>query len=115
MQTEDGQISEPYSLSAGLDYPGIGPLPAHLFKSGRAVFEYVTDEQALKAAFLLARKEGIICALETAHALAIFEKKKFKKDDVVVVCLSGRGDKDLDTYMKHLDEYAIDSKKEKSQ
>jgi tryptophan synthase beta chain len=106
MQTEDGQISEPYSLSAGLDYPGIGPLPAHLFKSGRAVFEYVTDEQALQAAFLLAKKEGIICALETAHALALFDKWKFKKDEVVVVCLSGRGDKDLDTYMKHLDEYA---------
>jgi tryptophan synthase beta chain len=105
MQTTDGQISEPYSLSAGLDYPGIGPLPAHLFTSGRATFEYVNDDEALQAAFLLARKEGIICALETAHALAAMEKQKFREEDVVVICLSGRGDKDLDTYMKHLGEY----------
>lgn len=105
MQTEDGQISEPYSLSAGLDYPGIGPLLAHLFISKRASFEYVTDDEALKAAFFLAKQEGIICALETAHAFAVLEKKKFRKEDVVVICLSGRGDKDLDTYMKHLDKY----------
>jgi tryptophan synthase beta chain len=105
MQTEDGQISEPYSLSAGLDYPGIGPLLAHLFTSHRAQFKYVTDDEALKAAFLLAKQEGIICALETAHALAALEKMNFKKEDVVVISLSGRGDKDLDTYMKHIDEY----------
>ncbi|MBL0309815.1 MAG: tryptophan synthase subunit beta [Bacteroidetes bacterium] len=105
MQTEDGQIAEPYSLSAGLDYPGIGPLLAHLFTSKRAAFEYVTDEEALKAGFFLAKQEGIICALETAHALAVLEKKKFGKEEVVVICLSGRGDKDLDTYMKHLDTY----------
>ena len=106
LQTEDGQISEPYSLSAGLDYPGIGPLLAHLFTSGRAQFQYVEDDDALRAAFFLARQEGIICALETAHALAALEKMKFKKEDVVVICLSGRGDKDMDTYMKHLDEYS---------
>ncbi len=106
MQTEDGQISEPYSLSAGLDYPGIGPLQAHLFTGGRAQFEYVTDNEALAAAFLLAKTEGIICALETAHALAALEKIRFKEEDVVVICLSGRGDKDLDTYMKHMSEYA---------
>lgn len=102
MQTPDGQIEEPYSLSAGLDYPGIGPLHAHLFESKRAQFKYVTDTQALEAAFFLARHEGIICALETAHALAALEQLSFKKTDVVVICLSGRGDKDLETYMKHL-------------
>lgn len=103
MQTEDGQIQEPYSLSAGLDYPGIGPLHAHLFESKRAIFQYVTDEEALQAAFLLTKQEGIIPALESAHAVAALEKMKFKKDDTVVVCLSGRGDKDLEIYMKHMD------------
>ncbi|MES2619605.1 MAG: tryptophan synthase subunit beta [Bacteroidota bacterium] len=102
MQTADGQIEEPYSLSAGLDYPGIGPLHAHLFQSGRAQFKYVTDEQALQAAFFLAKHEGIICALETAHAVAALEQISFGKNDTVVICLSGRGDKDLETYMKHL-------------
>ncbi len=101
MQTSDGQIQEPYSLSAGLDYPGIGPLHAHLFESKRAMFQYVTDEEALQAAFLLTKQEGIIPALESAHALAALEKMKFKRDEVVTVCLSGRGDKDLDTYMKY--------------
>lgn len=105
MQTDDGQISEPYSLSAGLDYPGIGPLLAHLFTTKRAEFEYITDAEALKAAFFLAKKEGIICALETAHAFAVLEKRKWKKEEMIVICLSGRGDKDLDTYMKHLEEY----------
>jgi len=103
MQTPDGQITEPYSISAGLDYPGIGPLLAHLFTSKRAEFEYVTDHEALNAAFLLARDEGIICALESAHAIAALEKRKFKKEDVVAICLSGRGDKDLDTYMNFLE------------
>lgn len=103
MQTADGQITEPYSLSAGLDYPGIGPLHAHLFESGRAVFKYVTDREALDAAFMLAKKEGIICALETAHAIAALDQFSFKPDEVVTICLSGRGDKDLETYMKELD------------
>ncbi len=102
MQTADGQIEEPYSLSAGLDYPGIGPLHAHLFQSGRAQFKYVTDDKALQAAFFLAKNEGIICALETAHALAALEQVNFRKTNVVVICLSGRGDKDLEAYMKHL-------------
>jgi tryptophan synthase beta chain len=102
MQTTDGQVVEPHSISAGLDYPGIGPLHAHLFMTGRANFYNVTDEEALKAAFLLARLEGIIPALESAHALAILEKIRFAKEDNVVICLSGRGDKDLDTYMKSM-------------
>ncbi|MEO5946799.1 MAG: tryptophan synthase subunit beta [Chitinophagaceae bacterium] len=102
MQTEDGQVVEPHSISAGLDYPGIGPLHAHLFKSGRATFLSATDEEALQAAFELARLEGIIPALETAHALAALKQMKFKKEDVVVICLSGRGDKDLATYMSKL-------------
>jgi tryptophan synthase beta chain len=100
MQTTDGQVIEPHSISAGLDYPGIGPLHAHLFMSGRTSFYSVKDEEALKAAFLLARLEGIIPALESAHAIAILEKIRFAKEDNVVICLSGRGDKDLDTYMR---------------
>ena len=102
MQTDDGQVIEPHSISAGLDYPGIGPLHAHLFKSGRAVFMSATDEEAVKAAFEVSRTEGIIPALETAHAFHVLNEIKFKKDDVVVICLSGRGDKDLATYMKYL-------------
>lgn len=102
MQTEDGQIIEPHSISAGLDYPGVGPIHAHLFKTGRGIYLNATDEEALEAAYDLSRLEGIIPALETAHALAKLKEVPFKKDDVVVVCLSGRGDKDLDTYIKHL-------------
>lgn len=102
MQTEDGQVVEPHSISAGLDYPGIGPLHAHLYESGRAVFMSATDNKALDAAFELSKLEGIIPALETAHALHALKMINFKKTDVVVVCLSGRGDKDLDTYMNHL-------------
>ncbi len=102
MQTEDGQVVEPHSISAGLDYPGIGPLHAHLFKSGRGTFLSATDDEALAAAFELAKLEGIIPALETAHALSALKQMKFKKEDVVVICLSGRGDKDLSTYMKNL-------------
>ena len=102
MQTEDGQVTEPHSISAGLDYPGIGPLHAHLYESGRGIFMSATDEEALQAAFELSKLEGIIPALETAHALFVLNKIELKKEDVVVVCLSGRGDKDLDTYMKHL-------------
>ncbi len=102
MQTEDGQIVEPYSISAGLDYPGIGPLHAHLISTGRAEAVSITDEEALEAAFELARTEGIIPALETAHAFYALNKIKFKHSDVIVVNLSGRGDKDLATYMKML-------------
>jgi tryptophan synthase beta chain len=102
MQTADGQVVEPHSISAGLDYPGIGPLHAHLYESGRGTFMSATDKEALSSAFELSKLEGIIPALETAHALFILNKMEFKKDDVVVVCLSGRGDKDLDTYMKYI-------------
>ncbi len=102
MQTEDGQVVEPHSISAGLDYPGIGPLHAHLFTSGRGTFMSATDEEALKAAFDISRTEGIIPALETAHAFHVLNEMTFKKDDVVVICLSGRGDKDLATYMNYL-------------
>jgi len=101
MQTEDGQITEPYSISAGLDYPGIGPMHANLFRSGRAEFISVTDADAMKAGQELAKLEGIIPAIETSHALAIFEDRKFQKDDVVVLNLSGRGDKDLSTYIDY--------------
>lgn len=104
MQTEDGQVVEPHSISAGLDYPGIGPLHANLFKSGRAKFLNATDDEALVAAFELTKLEGIIPALESAHALAALKQMKFKKDDVVVICLSGRGDKDLATYMRKMEE-----------
>ena len=98
MQTADGQVVEPHSISAGLDYPGIGPLHAHLFETGRAKFMSATDEEALEAAFELCKMEGIIPALESAHALYALNKIEFRKEDVVVVCLSGRGDKDLGTY-----------------
>ncbi len=103
MQDRDGQIQEPYSISAGLDYPGVGPLHAWLARSGRAEVLTATDEEALRAALLLTRKEGIIPALESAHALAVLEKLSFKKDEVVVVNLSGRGDKDMETYIAYLD------------
>lgn len=104
MQTPDGQIIEPYSISAGLDYPGIGPLHAHLIDSGRAEAISITDEEALKSAFFLSRKEGIIPALETAHAFAALDYLEYNSDDVFVVCLSGRGDKDLSTYIKHFEQ-----------
>ena len=100
MQTADGQITEPYSISAGLDYPGIGPMHAHLFDSGRADFISITDEDAMKAGRKLAELEGIIPAIETAHAFAVFEQRRFDNTDVVVVNLSGRGDKDLETYIE---------------
>lgn len=102
MQTKDGQVVEPHSISAGLDYPGIGPLHAYLFKSGRGTFTSATDEEALEWASHLSKIEGIIPALETAHAFAILPKMNFKPTDVVVVCLSGRGDKDLATYMSNI-------------
>ncbi len=106
MQTEDGQIIEPYSISAGLDYPGTGPMHCNLFETGRAQVLPANDDEALRAAFELTRMEGIIPALESAHALAILPKvaNQFKKDDVVVLTVSGRGDKDLDTYLAHASE-----------
>lgn len=101
MQTEDGQVIEPYSVSAGLDYPGIGPQHAHLFKTLRGEYVSVTDDESLQAGLLLTQLEGIIPAIESAHALAYLEKMKFTGKENVVVCLSGRGDKDMDTYMKY--------------
>lgn len=103
MQTKDGQIVEPHSISAGLDYPGIGPLHAHLIASGRAKSIAITDQEALVATQQLAQLEGIIPALESAHALAVLEHQKFDKDQVVVINLSGRGDKDLGTLMEALE------------
>ena len=102
MQTSDGQVVEPHSISAGLDYPGIGPLHAYLYESKRGTFLSATDEEALESAFHLSKIEGIIPALETAHAFSVLPKMNLKASDVVVVCLSGRGDKDLATYMEHL-------------
>ncbi|KAA8484428.1 tryptophan synthase subunit beta [Arcticibacter tournemirensis] len=101
MQTEDGQVVEPYSISAGLDYPGIGPQHAHLYASKRAEYVSITDDEAMQAGLQLAKLEGIIPAIESAHAFAYLDKMKFEGNETVVVCLSGRGDKDLDTYMKY--------------
>ena len=100
MQTEDGQVVEPYSISAGLDYPGIGPMHAHLFEVGRVQFMSATDDEAMEAGIELSRTEGIIPAIETAHAVSVLKKLEFDHDDVVVINLSGRGDKDLETYIK---------------
>ena len=105
MQTEDGQITEPYSVSAGLDYPGIGPIHAHLVETGRAQVVAITDDEALRAAYELTHREGIIPALESAHALAALEKVTFAPGELVVLTLSGRGDKDLETYFKYEDKY----------
>jgi len=105
MQNDDGQILEPYSISAGLDYPGIGPIHSFLHKIGRIIVVNATDDEALKAGFLLTRLEGIIPALESAHALAALEKFKFLPSNIVVVNVSGRGDKDMSTYIKHMDKY----------
>ncbi|MCJ8153830.1 tryptophan synthase subunit beta [Chryseobacterium sp. SSA4.19] len=102
MQTKDGQIIEPHSISAGLDYPGIGPFHANLFKEKRAAFFSINDDEALTAAFGLTKSEGIIPALESAHSLAVLDKKKFNENDIVVICLSGRGDKDMEMYLKNL-------------
>jgi len=103
IQNSDGQITEPHSISAGLDYPGVGPFHAHLAESKRAEYVSATDAEALEAGFLLTRLEGIIPALESAHALAHLEKMALKPEDIVVVNLSGRGDKDLSTYMSNHD------------
>ena len=101
MQTKDGQITEPYSISAGLDYPGVGPMQAHLFKSGRGEFYSATDDEAMTAGLELTQLEGIIPAIESSHALAIFNHKKFNPEDIVVISLSGRGDKDLQNYIDY--------------
>ena len=101
MQTTDGQVVEPHSISAGLDYPGIGPQHAHLFKTKRGKYVSITDEESLNAGLLLTQLEGIIPAIETAHALAYLDYMEFKGGENVVICLSGRGDKDLETYMEH--------------
>lgn len=99
MQSEDGQIEEPYSISAGLDYPGIGPMHAYMAKAGRSKVLAITDDEAMRAAFELTKLEGIIPAIESAHALGALDKLKFKSGDIVVLCLSGRGDKDMETYI----------------
>ena len=99
IQDENGEVMEPYSISAGLDYPGVGPLMAHLSSSGRSEVYAVNDDEALNAALLITRKEGIIPAIESSHALAVLEKKRFKPEDVVVITVSGRGDKDIETYL----------------
>jgi len=106
MQDEDGQITEPYSISAGLDYPGIGPAHAFFAKIGRTKVHAINDDEALEAAFELTRLEGIIPAIESAHALALLKKEKdtFKPEDIVVITVSGRGDKDMDTYVNHFKE-----------
>jgi len=101
MQTDDGQITEPYSISAGLDYPGIGPMHANLFTSGRGEFISIDDDKAMSAGLQLSQLEGIIPAIETSHALAVFEYKKFNSGDVIVLNLSGRGDKDLENYINY--------------
>jgi tryptophan synthase beta subunit len=101
MQTLDGQVVEPHSISAGLDYPGIGPLHAHLFDTQRGQFYSITDDEAMRAGLLVSRTEGIIPAIETAHAFAVLTKKTFQTQDIVVICLSGRGDKDLETYVNY--------------
>ncbi len=101
MQTSDGQITEPYSISAGLDYPGVGPMHANLYTSGRGEFISITDDQAMEAGLVLSQLEGIIPAIETSHAFAVFEHKAFDSEDIVVVNLSGRGDKDLQTFIDY--------------
>jgi tryptophan synthase beta chain len=101
MQTEDGQIKEAFTISAGLDYPGIGPMHADLAEKGREQVLAITDDEAIYAGYELTRTEGIIPAIESAHAIAALRKMKFKKDDVVVLTVSGRGDKDVETYLSN--------------
>ena len=101
MQTKDGQITEPYSISAGLDYPGIGPMHANLFRSKRGEFISIDDSDAMKWGLILSQMEGIIPAIETSHAFAVLDKMKFNKNDIIVFNCSGRGDKDLDTYVNY--------------
>ncbi|MCK8480178.1 tryptophan synthase subunit beta [Psychroserpens algicola] len=101
MQTNDGQITEPYSISAGLDYPGVGPMHAHLYTSGRAEFISITDDEAMTAGLELSQLEGIIPAIESSHAFAVLAQKKFQPEDIVIMNLSGRGDKDLQNYIDY--------------
>jgi tryptophan synthase beta chain len=101
MQSPDGQITEPHSISAGLDYPGIGPMHAHLCKSGRGEFFSITDDEAMQWGLELSKTEGIIPAIESSHAFAVLDHKKFKPEEIVIVNLSGRGDKDLNTYISY--------------
>ena len=101
MQTKDGQITEPYSISAGLDYPGVGPMHAHLFRSKRAEFISITDQDAMDWGLTLSQMEGIIPAIETAHAFAVLDIKSFNPDDIIIFNCSGRGDKDLDTFINY--------------
>ena len=101
MQTDDGQITEPYSISAGLDYPGVGPMHAHLFRSKRAEFISIPDQEAMDWGLILSQTEGIIPAIETAHAFAILDERSFETDEIVLFNCSGRGDKDLDTYIDY--------------
>ncbi|CAM3064051.1 tryptophan synthase subunit beta [Flavobacterium frigoris] len=101
MQSTDGQITEPYSISAGLDYPGVGPMHANLYATGRAQFISITDEQAMQWGLKLSKMEGLIPAIESAHAFAVLDEMKFKPEDIVVINLSGRGDKDLNTYIDY--------------
>ncbi len=112
MQTADGQVVEPYSISAGLDYPGIGPAHAHLHAMKRAEFYSATDAEAVQAGLLLSRLEGIIPALETAHAFACLETISFTPDDIVVINLSGRGDKDLQSYQAFLAQHHAEQTQE---
>lgn len=107
MQTPDGQVVEPHSISAGLDYPGIGPVHAHLYDTGRAEFFYVTDKEAMESGFMVSKVEGIIPAIETAHAFSVLDKRSFGPEEIVVVNLSGRGDKDLNTYIKYSEEHGL--------
>ncbi len=101
MQTADGQITEPYSISAGLDYPGVGPMHAHLFLTKRAEFISIADQEAMNWGLTLSQMEGIIPAIETAHAFAVLDIKKFKPDEIIVFNCSGRGDKDLETFINY--------------
>ncbi|MCI4670588.1 MAG: tryptophan synthase subunit beta [Bacteroidia bacterium] len=107
MQTPDGQVVEPHSISAGLDYPGIGPVHAHLYDVGRATFYPITDDEAMAAGFELSEIEGIIPAIETAHAFAVLDKMDFKENEIVVINCSGRGDKDLNTYIQYREEKGL--------
>jgi Tryptophan synthase beta chain len=108
LQDEDGQIIEPYSISAGLDYPGVGPLHSLLHQCKRSEVLAINDDEALRAAYQLTRIEGIIPALESSHALAVLDRKKFKPEDVVVITLSGRGDKDMETYLKYQNQFNVE-------
>ena len=105
MQTPDGQIEEAFSISAGLDYPGVGPMHCNMATKGRTKVLAINDDEAIYAGYELTRLEGIIPAIESAHALAALGKMSFRPQDIVVLTVSGRGDKDVETYLKNK-EYA---------